>query len=105
MEIDNILTANVHDLFMSRAIELAKQGWGYVSPNPMVGCVLVHDGDIIGEGYHEEFGGPHAEIMAIRNARENPVDSTAYINLEPCCITGKTPPCTTALIENGISEV
>jgi len=105
MEMDNILTANVHDLFMSRAIELAKQGRGRVSPNPMVGCVLVHDGDIIGEGYHEEFGGPHAEIMAIRNARKNPVDSTAYINLEPCCITGKTPPCTTVLIENGISEV
>jgi diaminohydroxyphosphoribosylaminopyrimidine deaminase/5-amino-6-(5-phosphoribosylamino)uracil reductase len=52
MKMDNILTANVHDLFMSRAIELAKQGRGYVSPNPMVGCVLVHDGDIIGEGYH-----------------------------------------------------
>ncbi|MBC8257001.1 MAG: bifunctional diaminohydroxyphosphoribosylaminopyrimidine deaminase/5-amino-6-(5-phosphoribosylamino)uracil reductase RibD [Candidatus Marinimicrobia bacterium] len=102
---DNMLTANVHDLFMSRAIELAKQGRGHVSPNPMVGCVLVHDGDIIGEGYHEEFGGPHAEIMAIRNARKDPVDSIAYINLEPCCITGKTPPCTTALIENGISEV
>ncbi len=105
MEMDNILTANVHDLFMSRAIELAKQGRGHVSPNPMVGCVLVLDGEIIGEGYHEEFGGPHAEIMAIRNARKDPVDSIAYINLEPCCITGKTPPCTTALIENGISEV
>ena len=105
MEMDNILTANVHDLFMSRSIELAKRGQGNVSPNPMVGCVLVQDGDIIGEGYHEEFGGPHAEIMALRNARKNPVDSIAYINLEPCCITGKTPPCITALIENGISEV
>ena len=105
MEMDNILTTNIHDLFMSRAIELAKQGRGHVSPNPMVGCVLVRDGDIIGEGYHEKFGGPHAEIMALRNARKDPLDSTAYINLEPCCITGKTPPCTTALIENGISEV
>ena len=85
MEMDSILTTNMHELFMSRAIELAKQGRRGVSPNPMVGCVLVHNGDIIGEGYHEEFGGPHAEIMAIRNARKNPVDSTAYINLEPCC--------------------
>ena len=106
MELDNILTTtNIHELFMSRAIELAKQGRGYVSPNPMVGCVLVKDGDIIGEGYHEEFGGPHAEIMSLRNARKNPLDSIAYINLEPCCTIGKTPPCTTALIENGISEV
>ena len=101
---DKILTTNIHDLFMSRAIELAKQGRGHVSPNPMVGCVLMHAGDIIGEGYHEEFGGPHAEIMALRNSRKDPVDSIAYINLEPCCITGKTPPCTNALIENGISE-
>ena len=102
---DKILTTNIHDLFMSHTIDLAKQGMGQVSPNPMVGCILVQDGDIIGEGYHEEFGGPHAEIMAIRNARKDPVDSIAYINLEPCCITGKTPPCTTALIENGISDV
>ena len=102
---DNILTTNIHDLFMSRAIELAKQGRGGVSPNPMVGCVLVLDGDIIGEGYHEEFGGLHAEIMALRNARKDPLDSIAYINLEPCCFTGKTPPCTTTLIENGITEV
>ena len=102
---DDITTTNMHELFMSRAIELAKQGRGYVSPNPMVGCVLVLDGDIIGEGFHEKFGGPHAEIMAMRNARKDPVDAIAYINLEPCCTTGKTLPCTDALIENGISEV
>ena len=102
---DKILTTNIHDLFMSRAMELAKQGRGQVSPNPMVGCILVHDGNIIGEGYHEVYGGPHAEIMALRNARKDPVDSIAYINLEPCCIVGKTPPCTNALMENGISEV
>ena len=105
MEMDSILTTNMHELFMSRAIELAKQGRGHVSPNPMVGCVLVLDGDIIGEGYHEEFGGPHAEVMAMRNARKDPVDAIAYVNLEPCCKTGKTPPCTSALVENGISEV
>ena len=105
MEMDSILTTNMHELFMSRAIELAKQGQRHVSPNPMVGCVLVLDGDIIGEGYHEEFGGPHAEVMAMRNARKDPVDAIAYVNLEPCCTTGKTPPCTAALVENGISEV
>ena len=60
---------------------------------------------IIGEGYHEEFGGPHAEVMAMRNARKDPVDAIAYVNLEPCCTTGKTPPCIAALVENGISEV
>jgi len=90
---------------MSRALELARKGRGRVSPNPMVGCVLMKDGEIISEGYHEEFGGPHAEVMAIRNSRKDPVDSVAYVNLEPCCISGKTPPCTNALIQNGISEV
>ena len=101
---DNNFTLNIHEIFMSRALELAKQGRGRVSPNPMVGCVLVKDGEVIGEGYHEEFGGPHAEIMAFRNSRKDPMDSVAYVNLEPCCIRGKTPPCTNALIENGISE-
>jgi diaminohydroxyphosphoribosylaminopyrimidine deaminase/5-amino-6-(5-phosphoribosylamino)uracil reductase len=86
-------------------LELAGKGRGRVSPNPMVGCVLVKDGEIIGEGYHNEFGGPHAEVMALRNSRMDPIDSIAYINLEPCCITGKTPPCTSTLKENGISEV
>ena len=90
---------------MSRVLELARKGRGKVSPNPMVGCILVKDGEIIGEGYHEEFGGPHAEVMALRNSRTDPMDSVAYVNLEPCCISGKTPPCTNALIENGISEV
>ena len=90
---------------MSRALELARKGRGRVSPNPMVGCVLMKDGEIISEGYHEQFGGPHAEVMAIRNSRKDPVDSVAYVNLEPCCISGNTPPCTNALKENGISEV
>ena len=90
---------------MSRSLELARKGRGKVSPNPMVGCVLVKDGEIIGEGCHGKFGGPHAEIMAFRNSRKDPVDSIVYVNLEPCCISGKTPPCTNALIENGISEV
>ena len=102
---DNIYSIDVHESFMSRAIELAKKGRNKVSPNPMVGCVLVKEGEIISEGYHEEFGGPHAELMAIYNSRKDPVDSVAYVNLEPCCIVGKTSPCTNALMENGISEV
>ena len=89
----------IHENFMSRAIELAKMGRGAVSPNPMVGCVLVKDGEIIGEGYHEKFGGPHAEVMAFRNAIKDPTDCTVYVNLEPCNIESKTPPCTKFLKE------
>ena len=102
---ENVFTIDVHEAFMSRAMELAKQGRGQVSPNPMVGCILVKDGEIIGEGYHEKFGGDHAEISALKNARMNPLDSTLYVTLEPCCITEKTPPCTESLIHNSISEV
>ena len=102
---ENIFTIDIHESFMSRAIELATQGRGIVSPNPMVGCVLVKDGEIIGEGYHEEFGGDHAEVSALNNSRKDPIDSIAYITLEPCCIAGKTPPCTDILIHNSISEV
>ncbi len=102
---DNIITTDVHVAFMSRALELARQGRGKVSPNPMAGCVLVKDGEIIGEGYHEKFGEAHAEVSACQNARQDPIDSTVYVTLEPCCITGKTPPCTDALIHNSISEV
>ncbi|MDP6852858.1 MAG: bifunctional diaminohydroxyphosphoribosylaminopyrimidine deaminase/5-amino-6-(5-phosphoribosylamino)uracil reductase RibD [Candidatus Marinimicrobia bacterium] len=100
-----VLTTDIHEIFMSRALELARQGRGNVSPNPLVGCVLVKEGEIIGEGYHEEFGGAHAEVNALRNSRQDPVDATAYINLEPCCFMGKTPPCTDTLIQNGIAEV
>ena len=95
----------IHEHYMARAIELGKKGRGKVSPNPMVGCVLVKDGEIIGEGYHGEFGGPHAEVMAFRNAIKDPTDCTVYVNLEPCNIDSKTPPCTKFLIENGAAEV
>ncbi len=91
--------------YMRRAINLAVKGMGYVSPNPLVGCVLVKEGRIIGEGYHGEFGGPHAEVMAIRNASEDPADATAFITMEPCSYTGKTPACSKLLIEKGISHV
>jgi diaminohydroxyphosphoribosylaminopyrimidine deaminase / 5-amino-6-(5-phosphoribosylamino)uracil reductase len=86
--------------YMDRALALAVHGLGYVEPNPPVGCVIVRDGKIIGEGYHERFGGPHAEINAIKCMDEaaSSAGATAYITLEPCCHHGKTPPCTQALI-------
>ena len=102
---EKVFTIDVHEAFMSRVLELAKQGRGTVSPNPMVGCVLVKDGEIIGEGYHEVFGGAHAEVSAFNNAHKDPIDATVYVNLEPCCIAGQTPPCTDTLIQNSISEV
>ena len=102
---DNIYTFNIHEAFMSRALELARLGQGTVSPNPMVGCVLVKDGEIIGEGYHETYGAPHAEVMAYKNAIKDPAYATVYLTLEPCNFYGKTPPCTQFLIENSASEV
>lgn len=92
-------------LHMRRASQLAARGRGAVEPNPMVGCVIVKHGRIIGEGYHRRFGGPHAEIEALRRCRDNPRNATAYVSLEPCCHFGKTPPCTAALIEAGIRRV
>ncbi|MBC8214665.1 MAG: bifunctional diaminohydroxyphosphoribosylaminopyrimidine deaminase/5-amino-6-(5-phosphoribosylamino)uracil reductase RibD [Candidatus Marinimicrobia bacterium] len=102
---NKIYQHNVHFDFMSRAFELAKLGRNSVSPNPMVGCVLVKNGEIIGEGYHQQYGGAHAEVNAISNSITDPVDATAYVTMEPCNITGNTPPCTKLLIENGIAEV
>jgi len=96
---------NFQESIMSIAIDIAKNGKQKVSPNPIVGCVLVKDGQIIGEGWHAEYGGPHAEVNAILNAKSNPIDSIAYITLEPCCHEGKTPPCVEFLYENGISDI
>lgn len=90
---------------MRRALRLARRGLGSVEPNPMVGCVLVRNGRIIGEGYHHRFGGPHAEVFALRNVRGNARGATAYVTLEPCCHFGKTPPCTNALIAAGVKRV
>lgn len=91
--------------YMQRALELAKNGEGRVSPNPMVGAVIVKGGKIIGEGYHMQYGGPHAEVNAFLNATENVEGATIYVTLEPCCHFGKTPPCVNAIIENKISRV
>jgi len=90
---------------MELAIDLARRGGSCVSPNPQVGCILVKNGDIIGQGYHREFGGPHAEVNALRDAVTDPIDATAYVTLEPCSIYGKTPPCTSALIKHGVAKV
>jgi len=78
---------------------------GRVSPNPMVGCVIVKDTTIVGQGYHHYFGGPHAEVMALQDAGEAARGATLYVNLEPCCHYGKTPPCTDAIIRAGIQRV
>jgi len=97
------------DLFMHRCLELAKPGAGYVAPNPMVGAVLVYEGRIIGEGYHQQYGGPHAEVNCINSVKEQDKDkisgSVLYVSLEPCNHFGKTPPCTDMIIANQIPEV
>lgn len=91
--------------YIKRTIQLARKGIGYVNPNPMVGSVIVKDAKIIGEGYHPCFGKEHAEIVALRDAGEKARGATLYVNLEPCCHYGKTPPCTDAIIRAGIKQV
>lgn len=93
------------EFYMQRAIELAKRGEGFVSPNPLVGAVIVKDGKIIGEGWHEKCGELHAERNALKNCKESTQGSTIYVTLEPCCHYGRTPPCTEAIIEAKISRV
>jgi diaminohydroxyphosphoribosylaminopyrimidine deaminase/5-amino-6-(5-phosphoribosylamino)uracil reductase len=90
---------------MERAIELAERGRGLTSPNPMVGAVVVAEGRILGEGYHEGPGLPHAEVAALRSAGERSRGATLFVTLEPCCHHGRTPPCTDAVIEAGVSRV
>jgi diaminohydroxyphosphoribosylaminopyrimidine deaminase / 5-amino-6-(5-phosphoribosylamino)uracil reductase len=90
---------------MQRALELAAQGRGRVEPNPLVGCVIARGAEIIGEGYHRRYGGPHAEIEALQTAGNRAAGSTLYVTLEPCCHQGKTPPCTKAVIRAGIRRV
>ena len=95
-------------LHLTRALELAEGGRGRVSPNPLVGAVLVRDGDVIGEGFHAQLGGPHAEVEAIANCRRSgrdPAGATLYVTLEPCAHQGRRPPCTDAITEAGISRV
>ena len=91
--------------YMTRAIELAEGGVGYTSPNPLVGAVIVKDGRIIGEGYHERYGSLHAERNAFASLTESAEGATIYVTLEPCCHHGKQPPCTEAIVENKIARV
>lgn len=95
------------ETFMQRCLDLALLGMGNVAPNPMVGCVIVHQGIIIGEGYHEKFGQPHAEVNAIRSVRDPALlaHSTLYVSLEPCSHFGKTPPCCDLIIASRIPHV
>jgi diaminohydroxyphosphoribosylaminopyrimidine deaminase/5-amino-6-(5-phosphoribosylamino)uracil reductase len=91
--------------YMQQALELARGGLGFVSPNPLVGCVLVKDGVVVGQGYHQRFGGPHAEVHAIQEAGAQARGAVLYVNLEPCSHTGKTPPCADAVIQAGVKRV
>ena len=94
-----------HIQYMERALELAKKGAGYVNPNPLVGAVIVKDDRIIGEGYHEKFGAPHAEVNAFAVLTEPALGATLYVTLEPCAHKGKTPPCVDAVIKSGVAKV
>jgi len=105
-----MVEGNQSDLrWISRCFDLARKGIGSVSPNPPVGAVLVHEDKILAEGYHHYFGGAHAEVEAVKNVPAHlqhlVSKSILYVSLEPCCITGKTPPCTNLIIDNGIKDV
>lgn len=96
-----------HIKYMKRALELAQHGLGFVSPNPLVGCVIVHNSLIIGEGFHQLYGGPHAEVNAIHSVKNQPLLSSSimYVTLEPCSHFGKTPPCADLIISHRIPKV
>ena len=91
--------------YMKMALTLAKKGIGRVNPNPLVGAVIVKDGLVIGEGYHEHYGAPHAEVNAFKGCRESAVGATLYVTLEPCSHFGKTPPCADLIVESGVAKV
>ncbi|MFM7016547.1 MAG: bifunctional diaminohydroxyphosphoribosylaminopyrimidine deaminase/5-amino-6-(5-phosphoribosylamino)uracil reductase RibD [Bacteroidota bacterium] len=98
---------NIHEQYMQRCLQLALKGLGKVSPNPMVGCVIVHDNKIIGEGYHEQVGEAHAEVNAINSVEDKTLlkTSTLYVSLEPCNHFGKTPPCSDLILKHQIPNV
>jgi diaminohydroxyphosphoribosylaminopyrimidine deaminase/5-amino-6-(5-phosphoribosylamino)uracil reductase len=91
--------------FLRHALKIAERGRGAVEPNPLVGSAVVKDGEIVGEGWHAQFGGPHAEIVALTAAGERARGATLYVTLEPCCHFGKTPPCTDAIVRAGVARV
>lgn len=94
-----------HEHWMRHALDLALRGTGHVSPNPRVGCVIVHNGVLLAEGWHASFGGPHAEVHALSSLPSPPSDALLYVTLEPCSHHGKTPPCVNAIIASGIKTV
>lgn len=97
----------IHEKYISRCIDIAKNGLGATAPNPMVGCVIVHDSNIIGEGYTSPYGGAHAEVNAISSVKDKSLlkEATLYVTLEPCSHFGKTPPCSNLIIDHGIKNV
>lgn len=95
----------IENKYMKQAISLAQKGTGFTSPNPLVGAVIVKDGEVIGEGFHEHYGELHAERNAINSCTKDPSGATIYVTLEPCCHHGKQPPCTEAIIKVGIKHV
>ncbi|HYC50200.1 MAG TPA: bifunctional diaminohydroxyphosphoribosylaminopyrimidine deaminase/5-amino-6-(5-phosphoribosylamino)uracil reductase RibD [Gemmatimonadaceae bacterium] len=100
------LTRSAHEeTFMRRALALAHEGWGETAPNPMVGAVVVRDGAVVGEGFHERYGDAHAEVNALRAAGDRARGATLYVTLEPCRHVGKTPPCTDAILAAGVARV
>jgi diaminohydroxyphosphoribosylaminopyrimidine deaminase / 5-amino-6-(5-phosphoribosylamino)uracil reductase len=94
-----------HEYYMGLALKLAQKGRGFVSPNPLVGALIVKNGQIIGRGYHKLYSGDHAEVNAIRDAGQHVAGTTLYVTLEPCCHQGKTPPCVNSIIEHRIKQV
>src|SRR2546422_5957043 len=90
---------------MERALDLARRGWGRVAPNPLVGAVVLAGDTVVGEGYHAEYGGPHAELAALEAAGARARGATLVVNLEPCAHHGKTPPCTDAILAAGVARV
>lgn len=96
-----------HQKYMQRCLELAQNGLGLVAPNPMVGCVIVHGDKVIGEGYHHQYGGPHAEVVAVNSVKDKSLlsESTLYVSLEPCSHHGKTPPCADMIVKHKIPKV
>ncbi len=95
-----------HESFMRRALAVARRGWGDTHPNPLVGALVVEDGEVVAEGFHARAGEPHAEINALRALGRKPAPgATLYVTLEPCCTHGRTPPCTEALVDAGLTRV
>ncbi len=98
---------SIHEKYMRRCLQLAENGLGTTYPNPLVGCVIVHKGRIIGEGWHREAAQPHAEVLAIQSVSEKSLlrESELYVNLEPCSHHGRTPPCADLIVDSGIPRV